>query len=206
MKLNFIKRSIINIVSAIFCPVKIYGKENLPKGSAVICCNHFSVLDCVYLVKLTLKDSYSILSKKEVFKNKLLGSILSRYGAISIDRDNPDLMTLMTIIKGLRKDSNKLLIFPEGTRNKTGTNELQELKGGSAIFAVRANCPIVPVMILKKAKLFCRNKIIVGKPFELKEFYNKKNTESDIKEMEKIIYNKMIEQQKILMELTTKKK
>lgn len=206
MKLNFIKRSIINIVSAIFCPVKIYGKENLPKGSAVICCNHFSVLDCVYLVKLTLKDSYSILSKKEVFKNKLLGSILSRYGAISIDRDNPDLMTLMTIIKGLRKDSNKLLIFPEGTRNKTGTNELQELKGGSAIFAVRANCPIVPVMILKKARLFCRNKIIVGKPFELKEFYNKKNTESDIKEMEKIIYNKMIEQQNILMELTTKKK
>ena len=200
MKLNAIKRAIIKFVSFLIFPVKIYGKENLPKGSAVICCNHFSIVDCIYLVKLNIKENYSILSKKEALKPKVFGSILKGYGAVPIDRQNPELRTLMEIIKGL-KNGNKLLVFPEGTRNKTKTITLQPLKGGSAVFSVRAKCPIVPVMILKKAKPFCRNKMIVGKPFELSEFYDKKNNDNDYVEMEKIIYDKMVEEQNNLLKL-----
>ena len=99
-----------------------------------------------------------------------------------------------------------MLLFPEGTRNKTGTTELQELKEGSAIFAVRAKRPIVPIMIYKKARLFQRNKLIIGKPFEFTDFYDKKNTNDDYQIMSKIIYDKMRAEQKNLFELVDKKK
>ena len=104
------------------------------------------------------------------------------------------------------KDGHKLTIFPEGTRNKTGTNELQPIKGGTVTFAVKAKCPIVPMMLLNKARPFRRTKLIVGKPFSLEEFYSKKLTPEVIEEMDKIVSEKMKEQQAILFELTKKKK
>jgi 1-acyl-sn-glycerol-3-phosphate acyltransferase len=203
MKLNFFKKTLSKIASLVY-PVKIYGKENLPKGNAVIVCNHFSIADCVYILKLNLNEDIHVLSKKEIIDNKIIGPILKSYGAIPIDRQKPDVRTLMNIIKILKGDDNKLVIFPEGTRNRTGTIKLQPLKGGSAIFAVRSKCPIVPVMILKKGRVFVRNKMIVGKPFELLEFYDKKNSEEYFLIMEDIIYSKMVDEQNKLLELVKK--
>ncbi len=205
MKLNWFKRGFLKFVSAIFFPVKIYGKENLPEGSAVVVSNHLSLVDCIYLAKLTAKEDYSILAKKEVVDNGFAGAVLKSYGALAIDRDNPDVKTLLSIIKKL-KNGEKMIIFPEGTRNRTGTTELQAIKGGSIIFAVRAKRPIVPVMIYKKGKLFSKNKMIVGKPFELDEFYDKKCGEDDYELMAKIVFDRMVLEQKNLFELIGKKK
>ena len=103
------------------------------------------------------------------------------------------------------KSNDKLLIYVEGTRNKTGTTDLQEIKGGAGVFAVKAKCPIIPVMLLNKPRIFRKTKIIVGKPFYLDEFYDKKIDEENILEMDKIIKSKMIEQQQILKEIVLKK-
>ena len=96
-------------------------------------------------------------------------------GGLPIDRDNPDMKSLMTALKVL-KEGHKLAIFPEGTRNKTGSTELQPIKGGAMIFAVKAKSPIVPIMIDRKLKMFRKSNVIVGKPFELTEYYGKINT------------------------------
>ena len=112
--------------------------------------------------------------------------------------------SLLEAIKEIKK-GHKLCIFPEGKRNVSGTNQLQEIKGGSVIFSVKAKCPIVPIMMLRKARIFRRTKIIIGKPFELDEFYGKKLTEQEIADMAKIVREKMIEQQEILINLTKKK-
>ena len=55
-------------------------------------------------------------------------------------------------------------------------------------------------MLLNKPKIFRKTKIIVGKPFYLEEFYDKKINDESILEMDEIIKNKMIEQQQILKE------
>lgn len=195
--------------TALFCfnliyPYKIYGKENIPTGSAVFVCNHFSAIDCGFIADAYNKDIY-FLAKKELFKNKLIGGIIKSFGAIPIDRDNPDMKSLVAAIRVL-KDGHKLAIFPEGTRNKSGTNELQPIKGGTVTFAVKAKCPIVPMMLLNKAKPFRKTKLIIGKPFTLEEFYSKKLTPEVIEQMGEIVSNKMKEQQAILLELTKKKK
>lgn len=185
-------------------PYKIHGKENIPEGGAVFICNHFRAIDCGFVADAYNSDIY-FLAKKELFNNKLLGKIIKSFGAIPVDRDSLDIKTMMQALKVL-KNGHKLTIFPEGTRNKTGTTELQPIKGGSMIFAVKAKCPIVPMMLNGKAKPFRKTHLIIGKPFELGEFYDKKLTDEDMIKMEQIVFDKMVEQQNKLFELLSKKR
>ncbi len=186
------------------CPCKIYGKENIPSGKTVIVSNHFHACDCGYLAEVYPKDVY-FLAKKELFKNKFVSAVLKSYGGIPIDRENPDMSSLVTAIRVL-KGGHKLVLFPEGTRNKTGTNELQAIRGGAMVLAVKSKSPIVPVMMSGKLKIFKRTHIIVGKPFELSDFYGEKLTDERIDEMEKVVYDKMVEQQKILFDMLENKR
>ena len=186
----------------IFYPYKIHGKENIPEGGAVFVCNHFRAVDCGFVADAYSKDIY-FLAKKELFKNKFLAKIIKSYGGIPVDRDNPDMKSMLAAIKVL-KEGHKLTIFPEGTRNKSGTTELQPIKGGSMIFAVKAKCPIVPLMLSGKARFMRRTHLIIGKPFELSDYYAKKLCDSDLSEMEKIVSEKMKEQQLILFNILYK--
>ncbi len=188
----------------IFYPYKIHGKENIPEGGAVFVCNHFRAVDCGFVADAYSKDIF-FLAKKELFKNKFLGRIIKSFGGIPVDRDNPDMKSMMTALRVL-KDGHKLTIFPEGTRNKTGTTELQEIKGGSVIFAIKAKCPIVPLMLNGKARFLRKTHLIIGNPFELSDYYSKKIDDNDLENMEKIVRDKMVEQQKILFDILSKNK
>ncbi len=202
MKLKIWQRFLLTVANSLF-PSKIYGKENLPDGACVIVSNHFSVVDCVHYLNISKNRPY-FLAKKEICEGKFNNKLFTSFGAIPIDRNKPDMKAMLSAMRVL-KDGERLVIFPEGTRNKTGTTELQELKGGAGLFAVRTKTPIVPAMILKKSKLFRKTKILVGKPFELSEFYDKKLTDQDISVMDGIIRDKMIAEQNKLKELVAKK-
>lgn len=182
--MNFFQKILFGIFKFIY-PSKINGLEKICDGPAIIVCNHFSVVDCGFMLKLSKKKLY-FLAKKEAFKNKLFSKILSSFGAIPINRDNPSIKSLFTAIK-LLKNGNKLVIFPEGTRNKTGTDELQPLKSGSGVFAVKARCPIIPVTILKKPRPFIRTRLLVGDKIDLSDYYNKDLTEEVVAELDGII-------------------
>ena len=200
--MNNFHRFLLGIANLVY-PSKIYNKENIPEGSAVIICNHFSIADVVYIAKIYNKD-ISFLGKEEVFKKKIIGKLLKSCGGIPINRDNPDVKSMLSAIKIL-KNGHKLVIFPEGTRNKLGYGRPMSIKGGSAVFAVKAKCPIVPIMMVKKARVFRKNHIYVGEPFELPQFYGVKITDKEIEEMDDIILSKMIETQDKLIEILNNK-
>lgn len=200
--MNFLQKIPLLIFNLIY-PSKIYGKENIPSGSAVLVCNHYSALDCAYIIKAYNKDVY-FLAKKEAFANKLFAKFLKSYGGIPIDREGPDIKSLFSAVKVL-KEGHKLAIFPEGTRNKTGSSKLQAIKGGTVTFAVKAKCPIVPIMLSRKARLFRKTHVIIGSPFTLESFYDKKLTPELIEDMGKIVYDKMCEQQVILTNIINKR-
>ena len=179
-------------LSGFFYPSVVYGAENIPESGALIVGNHLSNLDSVFVRRLFKGDGVFILAKKELFKNKLLGKILSSFGAIPVNRDNPDMKTLLSAVNVLRRDQ-KLVIFPEGKRNKTGKTWLLPFKGGSFVLAAKSKKPVVPLVVLKKAKMFRKTPVIIGKPFELSEFYDKKLSDEDIAKMEKIVAAKLFE-------------
>ncbi len=199
--MNFVKKIPIKVLNFLF-PSKIYGAENIPSGGAVIVCNHFTAFDFLFAMKACREDIY-ILGKKELFKNRILAKAFKSYNVIPVDRSNVDVNTLLSVLR-LLKQGKKLLIFPEGTRNKTGSNKLQPIKGGASIFAVKAKCKIVPMMSLNKLKLFRKTKVMIGNPFEVNEFYNKKLDENSIEEINRIITLKMNEQQIALKNLLNK--
>ena len=74
------------------------------------------------------------------------------------------------------------------------------------LFAVKAKCPIVPLMFLSKGKIFRRVHLIIGKPFTLEEFYGKKLDDEQFEKINAIVREKLIEQQQILIEKLSKKK
>lgn len=201
--MNGFYRFVVRCFNVLY-PYKVYGKENVPEGGAVFVCNHFRAIDPSYVIEVYGKD-IKILAKNELFKNRLLAKTLKSMGAVPIDRTNPDVKTMLSLIRYL-KEGHKVLIFPEGTRNTTGTTELQDLKGGSALFAIKAKVPIVPIMLENKGRFLKKNRIIVGLPFELSEFYGKKTTDEDIAAADDIIKAKMIEAQKNLFEIIAAKK
>ncbi len=202
MKLKFWQRFLRCLGNA-FYPCKFYGKENLPEGGCVIVSNHFSVVEALMYLNISKQRPY-FLAKKEICKNKFTNWLFVSFGAIPIDRSKPDMKAMLAAMRVL-KEGEKLVIFPEGTRNKSGTDELQSIKGGAGVFATRSKCPIVPAMLLKKPRIFTKTKIIVGKPFELSDYYDKKLLDTDVEAMDDIVREKMIAEHNTLKEMVSKK-
>lgn len=185
-------------------PTKFVGKNNIPKGACIIASNHTSNLDAVLLAVHTWEKKYYV-AKKELFKSKLIGSFLKSMGAIKIDRQSTDVAAIKNCMKVL-KENKKLVIFPEGTRNKNEDMQLGEVKHGVAMFAIKAKVPIVPMFIAKKPKLWRRNKVVIGKPFTLEEFYGQKLDNDVLQKASDIVAEKMNELRETTLNSLTKKK
>ena len=93
------------------------------------------------------------------------------------------------------KNGEKICIFPEGTRNKTGV-ELLPFRHGAAAIAIKAKVPVVPIMIYEKPRYFRLTHVLVGDPVELTEYYDKKLTEADYSEADTKLYNIMLDLRK----------
>ena len=163
-------------------PTKVLHKENLPKKGkkAILTSNHFSNFDpIIYDIFLFRKFRY--MGKKELFDNKFVGFFMKDFGGFPVDREQITPSTYKTAM-GLLKNDKQIFIFPEGTRNKTGTNEIQEIKSGFLIFASKGETEITPMLLYRKPKAFRRNYIIVGKPFELIGENSKRLTKEELEE------------------------
>ncbi len=185
-------------------PTKIIGRKNIPKGACILSSNHTSNMDSVMLAVKTWEKKY-YLAKKELFKNKIFGFFLTKLGAIKIDRQANDINAIKNCLKVL-KNNKKLVIFPEGTRVHNENMELGEVKHGVAMFAIKAKVPVVPIFILRQPKIFRRNKIFVGSPFTLEEFYGKRLDSNELERAGQIVTVKMNELREFALNSLTKKK
>ena len=198
--LLWLARILLWIPLSILHPTFIKGKKNLPKGKAILSCNHYSNWD-IALYILNTTEKIKILAKKELFKNKLFGAILRNFGGIEIDREGNDINAIINCMKTLKSDK-KLFVFPEGTRLKNEADILGEIKSGMALIAIKTKTPIVPIWIERKPKIFRKSVYTIGKPFELSEFYGVKHDEETLEKANAVVREKMLE----LREQTLKKK
>ena len=169
----------------ILFPVKVIKKNKFPKEKKLITIsNHLNWKDVIY-VGLYTPGYRHFIGKKEI-RNNIFGRFIVRsLGVITVDRGKTDLHSMRTIISTLKKGEG-IGIFPEGTRNKTG-DDLQEIKSGTVMFAVKSDTPIVPVMIYKKAGLCRRNYLYYGEKFDLSEFVGKPLNAANMEAASKIV-------------------
>ena len=153
-------------------PTTVINKEKFSLESAVVCCNHYASSDVLIVASKLFKKELNVLGKAELFKNKFSSWVLTKMGAIKVNRGTPEVSVHKEILKRLKRGS-QILIFPEGTRNKAGTHEMAEFKSGAGVYAIKAKVPIIPLMFHHQSKAFHRNYLIVGDPIDLSAFYGK---------------------------------
>ncbi|MEG2377813.1 MAG: lysophospholipid acyltransferase family protein [Clostridia bacterium] len=151
-------------IAWLFFRLHVVGRENIPKGAAIISCNHTSLWDPVLLaVGMTPRIPLSFMAKKELFDIPVLGFILRHARVFPVDRNSADLATIRKSISVL-KGGEKIAMFPEGRRVRDEKESSSDVKTGIAMIAVRANVPIVPVYLSTNKRLFHRAHIIIGEP------------------------------------------
>ena len=170
---------IIIFVFHIYCgivhPIRISGRENLPKeGGFMLCVNHISFLDPVITI-LYVKRHIRFMGKKELFKNKIVAGVLNEVGAFPVDRGNADLAAIREAIKTL-KEGKCLGIFPQGTRSSG--NERTEMHGGAALIVQRTGSPVIPMYIDGPYKYFRKTDVRIGKAIDLSEFGKKTDAQT----------------------------
>lgn len=186
---GFLKKVVNGFVQIVY-PYKLIGKEKVKDGACVLVGNHYRIWDIVHMA-CTTKEKVHFITKKELYKSKFLAHLCDIVEAIPVSRDGQDAKAIMTALRYLKKGE-KISMFPEGTRNKTKDVELLPLKGGAALFAIKAKVPVYPVMCLRKTRLFIRTKIVVGDPIDFSDFYDIKMTAEDYEKAEERICERML--------------
>ena len=173
----------------VFFRVKIQGRENIPQDkSCLICANHSSNWDAVFLLVLT-KRKINFMAKAEVFKNPILKYILTKFGAFPVQRGKADVGAVKKSMSIL--NNNEVLgMFPTGTR--TSREDGAEVKAGAALIGTRTGTTVVPVYIKSKYRIFSKVTITYGECMDLSEYKGKKLSQEELHDISEDIYQRII--------------
>ena len=125
------------------------GVENIPAPGTgfMMYGNHQGMFDIMALAA-TCPTPLGAVMKKELVGVPLLQQILDCTHSYPMDRE--DVRQSLTVIQNVIEEVKKgrgFIIFPEGTRSKTG-NTMGEFHGGSFRPVVKTKCPIVPLVLI----------------------------------------------------------
>lgn len=124
---------------------RVIGREYVPDVPVVFCSNHESNVDPPVLFR-ALHPRLHILYKAELRRFPIMATVFDVGGFVPVERGERE-KAMASIARGAEsiRSGNSFLIFPEGTRSRTG--ELLPFKKGGFIMAIQAQAPIVPVAI-----------------------------------------------------------
>lgn len=134
----------------------------------IIMANHRSFADPMALAIKVKKYEIRFIGKRELAHGRLKSWLFSGLHMIMVSRHATDMAAMRQCMQTL-KEGHILGIFPEGTRHQP--EMMQEVESGTAIIALRARVPLLPVYIDGKIRPFHITHIYYGKPMELDDLY-----------------------------------
>lgn len=152
--LNFFLVRCTNILGTTY---SFKNKESIPENVPVIfVANHQSLFDIVGMIWYLRKHHAKFVSKKELGKGIPSVSYNLRHGgSVLIDRKDPK--QAIPVIKGLgeyiEKHKRSAVIFPEGTRSKTGKPKEFAQSGLKILCKYAPSAVVVPITINNSWKM-----------------------------------------------------
>lgn len=162
--------------------ISVEGRENLDlvKEPTIFIGNHLSNIDAVLYIDLLKErfDPYFVAGVK-LNKERLTNLFKLLFKTIDIKPNSADIESMREIINKV-KEGNNLVIFPEGTRSRTGA--MIEAKKGILLIAKLTKAQIMPISMMGTEKVLPIDrgedmgkerihegeiKIRIGKPFDL---------------------------------------
>jgi 1-acyl-sn-glycerol-3-phosphate acyltransferase len=167
---------VVDIVTLIyFKRYEATGREHVPAtGGMIVVCNHLNNADPP-MIQRALPRNVVFMAKQEMIDAPIIGLLFKAWGTFPVRRGEADLGALRTACQ-LVQNGELLMMFPEGTRSRTGT--LGEGHPGTAMIARRTGVPILPVAItgtehiawpgvFLKPRSIRRCRVSIGEPFTL---------------------------------------
>jgi 1-acyl-sn-glycerol-3-phosphate acyltransferase len=152
--LAVVRRSVAGLLRLVF-RIRVVGAEHLPThGPVLIAGNHTGFLDGP-IVFMMLPRPSAFLVKSELYSGPW-AKLLSFARQIPVHRGAPDRTALRRALDVLAAGG-VLGVFPEGTR---GEGRLESVQHGIGYLALRAGCPVVPVVCLGTAEALPKGKLL----------------------------------------------
>ena len=149
------------------------------KGGAIIAANHTSFLDpFIAGIAFWYRRMYMLVAEI-VMGGPVRSVFLKGVGAIRIDRNAADVEAIDTAISKLR-EGYLLTVFPQGGIQKD--NDVNDIKSGAVLMAIRAGVPIIPMHIIERRHWYSTQTVIIGRAINPSDYCKKKIPSiSDIK-------------------------
>lgn len=145
LALSVARHSVALLLRLVF-RVRVSGVEHLPRtGPVLVAGNHTGFLDGP-LVFMMMPRPSALLVKSELYSGPW-ARVLAFARQIPVRRGSPDRTALRRALEVLGAGG-VLGVFPEGTR---GDGRLENVQHGIGYLALRASCPVVPVVCLGTA-------------------------------------------------------
>jgi 1-acyl-sn-glycerol-3-phosphate acyltransferase len=134
---------VLNVVFRAFFRFRVYGRENIPRGRALIAANHQSYIDPT-AIGASIPEEMSYLAREDVFNLAAFRWLCVKLNTILIKKRRADRSALKEVLKRL-SEGWKVLVFPEGTRSYDG--QLQPPEHGISLLAHRSGVPVIPTYV-----------------------------------------------------------
>jgi 1-acyl-sn-glycerol-3-phosphate acyltransferase len=124
--------------------LRVTGRDNLGPGPQIIASNHVSNVDPI-IVGLAARHEVHFLAKEELFLGpKAFAWLIRTFNAWPVRRGAADASAIRRCSWLLRRRQ-KVVLFPEGTRSRTGA--VCQFRPGIGMLAIANRVPIVPVYL-----------------------------------------------------------
>ncbi len=139
--------------------IKVIGIEHIPKNSpCIVMCNHTSLIDILVMV-MAVPFRLNFIAKRELIWVPFIGLDMLFEGDFLINRQNAkEAKRCLDKVEQRLNENGKVLIFPEGTRSKTG--KLLPFKRGAFKLSVASEAKIVPCYIEGSSKIVRKGSLL----------------------------------------------
>lgn len=177
--------------------LKVYGLKSIPfEGGVLIASNHVSMFETIIIPSSIILNmpGQKVFApvKAELLDIPVLNKVLSSWGSFPVKRGSSHISAMKKITKLL--ETEKVMVFPEGTRSKTGKIGQGNRMLGRII--LEAKPIVIPARVFgaenllgtsqKGPRPFRKIQVKFGNPVNLESLYT---SDSDTKELSQKIIN-----------------